>query len=243
MRIALACGTAVLAAGAIIAAQQASDTVPAVPSTVPASHVDRFLSSTESPLVSYRAIRQLEATARKGKMTASLVAVTSLDPETGFQYQILEEKGSGVIRSKVLRAALEAERKARMNGEVARGALTPANYEFSARPLDDSGLVRVDIRPLREDTMLIQGSILLTGDAADLVRIEGRLVKRPSFWTRRVDVVRRYTRIAGIRVPVSMESTAEVLLAGHSTFEMRYQYETINGTAVPSDAPASASVR
>jgi hypothetical protein len=38
----------------------------------------------------------------------------------------------------------------------------------------------VEIRPRRKDTMLIEGSILLT-ETADLVRIEGLLVKRPSF--------------------------------------------------------------
>jgi hypothetical protein len=81
------------------------------------------------------------------------------------------------------------------------------------------------------DTLLIAGSILLTEDQADLVRVEGRLVKRPSFWTRRVHVVRQYARVDGVRVPVAMESTADVLLVGRSTFSMRYEYEAINTIA------------
>jgi hypothetical protein len=190
--------------------------------------VDRFLDAADGPLVSYRAVRHLEAAARGGRMKASLTAITSLDAANGFQFEIVEEAGSGVIRSKVLRAALEAERRARNSGEVSRSALTRLNYEFGPSTVSEPGLVRVGIRPLRVEPMMVEGTIFLTEDRADLIRIEGRLVKRPSFWTRRVDVVRRYARLAGVRVPVSMESTADVLIAGRSTFSMRYEYETIN---------------
>jgi hypothetical protein len=60
--------------------------------------VDRFLSATDAPLVSYRAVRRLHAEARGGKMRATLQAATTLDPERGFTYEVVEEAGSGVIR-------------------------------------------------------------------------------------------------------------------------------------------------
>jgi hypothetical protein len=192
------------------------------------THVERFLNATDTPLVSYRAVRHLEAAARNGSMRATLTAITSLDPEAGFQFEVVEESGSGVIRNKVLRAALEAERRARNSTDRERGALSRMNYVFGPAAVIEPGLVRVEIQPRRDDTLLIDGSILLTEEQADLVRIEGRLVKRPSFWTRRVEVVRHYARVDGVRVPVSMESTAEVLLVGRSTFSMRYEYEAIN---------------
>ena len=64
------------------------------------------------------------------------------------------------------------------------------------------------------------------------MRIEGRLSKPPSFWTRRVEIVRRYQRFAGVRMPVALESVASVLIAGRSTFRMSYEYETVNGQRV-----------
>jgi hypothetical protein len=203
----------------------------------PATHVDRFLEAPDTPLVSYRAIRRLEAATRNGRMKASLTAMTSLDPDHGFQFEILEESGSGLIRSKVLRGALEAEQRARSSGDIARSALSRLNYVFSEPEVTEPGFVRVGIRPRRSDTMLVVGSILLTDDQADLVSVEGRLIKRPSFWTRRVDVVRRYARLAGVRVPVSMESTADVLLTGRSTFSMRYEYQAINDVPGPGVGP------
>src|SRR5262249_45528104 len=72
--------------------------------------IDRFLSRSDIELTSYRAFRTLEAETRGGQMRARLTAWTSLDPVQGFQYSIVEETGSSIVRQKVLRAALEGER-------------------------------------------------------------------------------------------------------------------------------------
>ena len=93
--------------------------------------------------------------------------------------------------------------------------------------------------PRRKDVLLIHGSIFVDSGDADLLRVEGRLSKTPSFWTRRVEVIRRYQRINGVRVPISIESVAQVLLAGRSTFQMTYEYETINGERVGTPEPRS----
>ena len=54
---------------------------------------------------------------------------------------------------------------------------------------------------------------------------------------KRVEVVRHYRRIQGVRVAVAIESVASVLIAGRSTFKMTYNYETINGQSVGSPQP------
>jgi hypothetical protein len=62
--------------------------------------------------------------------------------------------------------------------------------------------------------------------------VEGELSKRPSIWTRRVHVVREYDRIAGVHVPISMKSNADVLIVGSSSFAMDYKYTEINGKTI-----------
>jgi len=211
-------------------------------SVVGANVLGRFLAEYEQSLqslVSYRAVRRLSVVARGGKMTASLKARTSLDPVNGFQFEVLEESGSGMLRSRVLHGALEAERDAKRREKGAHGALTAANYRFGPGELTPDGMLRVAIHPLRKDSLLVEGSILLTSEAADLVRMEGLLVKRPSFWTRKVLIVRDYARIGGVRVPIAMGSTADILFAGQSTFSMSYEYESINDVAV--QAPGIAA--
>ncbi|HEX2461771.1 MAG TPA: hypothetical protein VHJ58_16620, partial [Vicinamibacterales bacterium] len=85
--------------------------------------------------------------------------------------------------------------------------------------------------------LLVDGAILVTPDDADLVRIEGRMARNPSVWTSRVEVSREYARLAGVRVPVRVESRAWVKIAGVSTFVMTYEYEEVNGRTL---APSSA---
>jgi hypothetical protein len=198
-----------------------------------AALLDRFLAPDAPPLVSYRAFRHLTASTRGGKMSASLDAWTSLDPDRGFNYEVTRTEGSSIILSKVLVKALDTEKEnAQSSATKAQSALTQANYEF----LDVSPLtartVRIDVRPRRKHVMLINGHLVVESDSADLVRVEGDLSQRPSFWTRHVHVVREYDRIGGVHVPISMKSTADVLIVGSSSFSMDYKYAEINGRSI-----------
>ena len=199
--------------------------------------MQRFLDRQDEPLTRYRALRRLDAQNGRYKKEGWIEAWTTLDPEKGFRYEIVGEGGSGYVRDKVLRKALEREAEAYARAESKSAAIAPANYTFVDQGAIPEGLVGVAIAPLRKDAMLVRGRILLTPDGADLVRIEGQLVKTPSFWTRRVDIVRRYERIDGVRVPVATESIAQILIAGRSTFRMVYEYASVNGRTVGDPRP------
>lgn len=197
----------------------------------PTELIDRFLASSAPKLTSYRARRTLTASTRGGRMTASLEAWTMVDPNGRFEYEITNEDGSELIRRHVLVAALEEERRAHTENDNS-AELTHANYFFDVD--DDRGgdLLRIHLRPRRKSSMLIEGTAFVTHDALDMVRMEGELSKRPSFWTRRVEITRMYARIGGVRVPVEVQSHADVRLVGASTFSMVYDYITINGQPV-----------
>ena len=91
--------------------------------------VSRFLASGTPPLVSYRASRVLEASTRGGRMTGSLEAVTRLEADGSFHYQVTGESGSSLIRKRVLVAALDEERRARSERDTGAD-LIAANYDF-----------------------------------------------------------------------------------------------------------------
>jgi hypothetical protein len=159
-------------------------------------------------------------------------AWTEFDEAHGLRFEIIGEGGNQYIRTHVLRAALEGEQKIWAAREPQRSSLTADNYTFEEASGTVEGLHEVAIKPKRKDTLLVEGAIFVEPDEGDLRRIEGKLSKAPSFWTRRVEIVRTYDRIAGVRVPISIESVAHVLIAGRSTFKMTYEYETINGQHV-----------
>jgi hypothetical protein len=193
--------------------------------------VQRFLALDDPDPTDFRALRHLEARNEHFDKDAWMDVWTEADRQ-GFRYRIVGEGGSEYIRSKVFRASLETERKMWTEHTSERAALTLANYEFEHRGPQSDGLMSVGVKPRRKDLLLVVGSIFLNPDDGELVRLEGRMSKPPSFWTRRVDIVRWYRRIVGIRMPVALESTASVLVAGTSTLRITYEYETVNGQRV-----------
>ena len=228
MRGRLAC---VAAAAVWIAA--ASSGIAAVPhASGPPAAAERFRNHIQPPLVSYRALRNLSASNKRHNVSGWLHVRTEFDVERGFQYEILAEGGSGTIRNRVLRKVLDREKRAREASEAAGAALTAENYQFGEAALEEDGLMRIAIFARRKEELLVNGSIVVTSPDAELVRVEGRLARNPSIWTRRVDIVRRYGVINGVRVPLETLSTAQIMLVGTSSFTMCYDYEMVNGTAV-----------
>ena len=199
--------------------------------------IDRVVSRNDPPPHQDRALRRLEAQSDKLGGSAWIEAWTNVEPGAGFRYQIIREGGSGFVRGKVLKPWLDNEKKMWAAGDPERASFSHENYTFDDRGLTPDGLVRLGVKSRRKDLLLVDGSIYVNPEDGDLVRVEGRLSKTPSFWTRRVEVVRHYLRINGVRVPVAIESVANVLIAGRSTFKMTYEYETINGQQVGSPQP------
>jgi hypothetical protein len=211
--------------------------VPASPSEYVA--VERFLAQIEKPPVAYQARRRLEASSAKLKESAWMDAVTQYQPATGFTYSIVAHGGSERIRRRVLEAVLEAEQENAARAEWRKANLSRANYEFNFGGHTGDGMLKMQLTPRRKDSRLVLGSALLTAKSGNLVRVEGRLSKSPSIWVRWVDVSRTYAPIAGAMMPVSIESTADVRIAGVSTFSMMYDYQMVDGHTVNA-APAYA---
>lgn len=206
------------------------------PSTASPAILQRFLALGDPTPAQHRALRHLEARNEKFEKSAWMDVWTEAD-SSGFHYRIVAEDGSDYIRSKVFRASLETEREMWGAGAPDEAALTPTNYVFEERGAQPDGLTSLSVKPRRKDVLLVDGSIYLNPDDGELVRMEGRLSKAPSFWTRRVEIVRWYQRIAGFRMPTALESIANVRIAGVSTFRMTYEYESINGQHVGSPQP------
>jgi hypothetical protein len=210
------------------------------------SPIERFLTRDGPPLREYRARRTLRAVNPRFHARATLEAMTELAADGTFRYEILREEGSGSVRTRVLHAVLRDEQRMWQQGDPRRSSLSLENYSFRLEAGTADGGSTADeagpepliaITPLRRDILLVDGRIAVD-ESGDLRRVEGRLSKSPSFWTSRVDVVRRYARIAGVRVPVLTTSVAYVKIAGRSEFEMTYGYESINGKRVGQAAPA-----
>jgi hypothetical protein len=187
--------------------------------------------SDDQSLREYRGYRRMHAWTDRQGHEAWLEARTELK-DGKFVYEIVSERGSDTIRGRVLHAVLDRERELINEGNTDRAELTLDNYEFGDASRDPDGSQSVPLKPRRKDVLLVDGRMVLTPDGRDLVRVEGRLAKNPSFWTSLVNIVRRYATLGGVSVPVSTETTARIKFLGISQLEVAYEYESVNGRPV-----------
>jgi hypothetical protein len=231
---------ALLAAPGVVHGVHAGSDPVVTTSTATPAVLQRFLSLDTSRPTAYRALRHLDARNEGLDKTAWMDVWTEGDGKGGFKYTVVAEGGSGYIRSKVFHASLEKEREMYASGDPSRAAFTPDNYVFEDEGAALDGLSALGVTPRRKDVLLVDGSIFLNPDSGDLVRIEGRLAKAPSFWVQQVRIVRSYQRIGGQRLPVATEAVAKVRLAGRATLRITYEYETVDGRQVGTPEPRLA---
>jgi hypothetical protein len=211
---------ALIAGGSALLAQDGHDVVPDEPSVLDAE-----------PLEQYRAYRRMHAKNEKFDHEAWLDAWTEFDGHT-FRYQIVSERGSEYVLDKVLRKVLAKEQQLIADGQSHRAELSADNYDF-VEPASHGGHVRyVLLKPKRKDILLVDGRMVLNEAGTELLRVEGRLAKNPSFWTSLVNVIREFGRVNGVRVPVTTESIAKIRFAGLSRMTVHYEYESVNGQPV-----------
>lgn len=200
--------------------------------------IRRVVAQTTRSGVAIKATRELRAGTVSGKHQGWMTVETAMTPDGAFSWNVVEEGGSARTREKVFVALLKTEADATRSGDDVAAALTPANYHFTPLPQSRPGQIAFRLTPRREDSRLVDGVLTTSADGYP-IRLEGKLAKSPSFWVKSVTVVKRYGKIAGMALPTSVESLAEIRMFGRSTFTMRYRYSEVGGRSV-SHAVASA---
>lgn len=220
-----------VATTAVVAAMSA---LPSAETPARAAHAT-VATLQEAPLTQYRAFRRMHVRNDRFNQESWLECWTELS-DRGFAYQIVSERGSESLRDKVLRTLLRREQELIASGGSGRADLTDSNYEFTDGGQAADGERHVLLKPRRKDVLLVDGRMILSGDGTEVLRVEGKLAKNPSFWTSLVKIVRGFARINGARVPVYTETEAKVKLAGVSRMEVSYEYESINGRPVSDES-------
>ena len=180
----------------------------------------------------YRAFRRLEAGNPATAKHGWLEVWTEHRPGEGMTYKVIDEGGYEYVRNKILRRLLNAEQDLVANGKPLRAPLVPRNYDIEDGGTTEAGLTRLLLHPVRKSDGLVRGTALLEADSGAIVRMEGRLMKSPSFWTRDVDVLWKFARIGDEMVPMELSSSARVIFYGRQPFKMTYRYESIDGRRV-----------
>jgi hypothetical protein len=172
----------------------------------------------------YQATRMLVARSTRLNKFGWLEVHTTFRPGEGLTYAVLREGGDQGIRNRVLRKVLENEIEMSAPRRAQQMAISDANYAI-ARDADSRTL---RLMPRRKEPTLINGTAEIDA-RGQLLKVEGRLAKSPSFWVRSVSVRRTYQAVGGYALPVLVESVADVKFAGACEFSMWIDYTMVGG--------------
>jgi hypothetical protein len=134
---------------------------------------------------------EIEAALPKLEKQASLRAIRRLLPPGRPAYQVIEIAGDQTVTRQVIARYLTAEVRAAAL-PASSVAITPANYKFRYKGALNTGasvIYAFLIAPRKKREGLIKGELWIDGDTGAVVRQSGYLVKKPSIFVQRVDII------------------------------------------------------
>src|SRR2546422_3137965 len=181
-------------------------------------------------LLEFRALRKFYAANFRFKTESTMYVQTVFRRPDQLQSTVTSHEGSNLIRSRVFDKILEAENETRAKKDKQQVDIIPANYIFSFVDAEDcSGrsCYRMRISPRRREKYALDGEIWIDTEDYSIVRIHGAPAKRPSLWTLKTEIDRRYKKVDGIWLPERLDSSSNIMIAGHSVLSIEYTYNSV----------------
>jgi len=162
-----------------------------------------------------------------------------LAPRT-LAFKALRFTGDAFVRTNVIVRLLQSEVDHVQKDDPALNAISPANYKFSYKGTSqlDGRMVHVyQVKPRQKRAGLFKGRIYVDAYTGSLARAEGRPVKSPSLFIKKIDFVQDYADIGPFTFPVHIHSEATARIVGRAivdVYQRDYQpvANTVANTAV-----------
>jgi hypothetical protein len=138
-------------------------------------------------------------------------------------YQVFDIGGDSIVRREVIARYLTAEKKSEAIPK-ASVAISPANYKFRYAGSFASGdaLIYVyQVKARKKRTGLIEGQLWIDAATGLAVRESGHLVKRPSIFMRRIELVRDTQLCDGVPCSETTRISIDTRLVGRAALTIR----------------------
>jgi len=162
-----------------------------------------------------------------------------LAPRT-LAFKALRFTGDAFVKTNVIIRLLQSEVDHVQKDDPALNAISPANYKFSYKGTNELAgrMVHIyQLKPRQKRAGLFKGRIYVDAYTGSLVRAEGRPVKSPSLFIKKIDFVQDYADIGPFTFPVHIHSEASARIVGRAivdVYQRDYQpiANTVANTAV-----------
>jgi len=224
--------------------------------SIPASPVVLPRMGPEFALQVYRNRASLQAEQLSSYSATTLIQAELPDTQQAGEYELERQysaprklafkavrfSGDNFVKSNVILRLLQSEVSHVEKDDPSLNAITPANYKFSYKGTSqlDGHVVHVyHIKPRQKRAGLFKGRIFLDAYTASIVRAEGKLVKSPSIFIKKIEFAQDYADIDTFTFPVHIHSEAQTRIVGRAIVDIRYSdYRPVSATVQAQSAPA-----
>ena len=165
-----------------------------------------------------------------------------LAPRT-LAFKAVRFTGDAFVKTNVITRLLQSEVDHVQKDDPALNAISPANYKLSYKGTNElqGRTVHVyQLKPREKRAGLFKGRIYLDAYTGSLVRAEGRPVKSPSMFIKKIEFVQDYEDIGPYTFPAHMHSEATARIVGRAVVDV-YQRDyqpvanAVDNTAVTAE--------
>jgi outer membrane lipoprotein-sorting protein len=217
-------------------AQQATPSAPLTANEIMARVVSMNERRTKA-LAGYSSVRtyHLESHGMIAKKADMVVRANYSSPNKK-DFAIVSEDGSDTVRHKVFRRLLEAEQESMQDDNQQRSAITPDNYAFrllNHEKNEKDEFYLLQAQPRSKNKFLFRGRIWVDAKDFAITRVEGEPAVNPSWWTKKTDFTRTYTKVGEFWLPLMNKSVSVVRIVG--TAELTIEYQGYEITPLPAE--------
>ncbi len=205
--------------------------------------LSRYLAATErqkTALLGMSTVVDIDAQLPRLKKQGKMSALRMISKVGKITYRMLGFSGDATVKKDVIARYLNAEVQAQGSSEDF--GITPQNYKFKFKGLqrtEEREVYVFHVTPRHKRVGLFKGELWLDPETCMPVREQGRFVKSPSIFFKKVEFVREYAMNGDVAVPRSIESLVVTRIVGPVQFKIHFA-NPAKTTAEESDA-ASAS--
>jgi hypothetical protein len=210
---------------------------PMMPAGVALENYESRLARQSTALSAYTAHEVIEADLPDSSQHGRYELTRRYRAPRTLEFKPLAFTGDGFVKGNVMHRLMQAEVE---HVEKQRGpetALNSQNYKFSYKGLEQLDGVPVhvfQVKARKKRHGLFKGKMFLDPYTGSLRRAEGKLVKNPSFFIKKLEFVQDYTDVGEFTFPVRIQSEAKVRLIGRAIvriFTGNYQAAPVVQTA------------
>jgi hypothetical protein len=143
-------------------------------------------------------------------------------PKT-LEFRPVRFTGDNFVKTNVIVRVLQSEVDHVTKEEAAKTAIDETNYKFKHKyteTVDGRIMYVYEVKPRKKRPGLFKGRIWVDTSNGALRRVEGTLVKSPSFFIKRLEFVQDYQEIGGFILPSHLHSVSKVRVLGRAVVDI-----------------------